>query len=120
LPIALEVVETRCILRLEDDIDITCSGELKNMLIEALSSRKEVRVDLEGATDLDITIMQLLWAAALQARRSGASFAVLGVVPENIECAVRDAGFETFPVPMPVAVDPTNSPRAASLDGLDD
>jgi anti-anti-sigma factor len=100
LPLALEVLETQSILRLEGEIDIACSGELKTMMTDAISSRKPVLVDLSGATDLDVTAMQLLWAAAREAERSGSSFAVFGTLPVDIDRIFREAGFETFPVPM--------------------
>ena len=70
------------------------------MLMETISSRKELQVDLAHANRLDITAVQLLWAAAREAKQMGASFAVAGDVPENISCAVRDAGLECFLAPM--------------------
>ena len=108
MPIALDVVETQCILRLDGDIDIACSGELKAMIIEALSTHRPVVVDLAGATDLDVTAMQVLWAAARDAERSGISF-VAAVVPEMIAFTVREAGFEAFPVPMTPVVEHADS-----------
>ena len=116
MPLALEVLETQCILRLEGDIDIACSSELKTMITDAISSRKPVLVDLAGATDLDVTAMQLLWAAAREAERSGASFAVPGALPENIDRMFREAGLETFPVPMVPARQQANCAPAESDD----
>ncbi len=88
--------ETRDVIRLAGNVDINCAAELKRMLIETISSEKELRVDLANATDLDITAIQLLWAAAREADKLGVSFSVAGQVPENIRCAVRDAGFENL------------------------
>jgi hypothetical protein len=100
LSIAFEEGETRCVIRLEGDVDITCSDDLKRMLIEAISSRKELQVDLVRATDLDVTALQLLWAATCEAGRIAASVAVAGSVPDGIGTSVRDAGFKTFPIPV--------------------
>lgn len=120
MPLALDVVESQCVLRLEGDIDIACSGELKIMITEAISSRKPVLVDLASATDLDVTAMQLLWAAAREAERSGTSLAVAGALPEKIDRMLREAGFETFPVPMVTAGSQTNSTLAESPYTSDD
>lgn len=98
MSIALEEGETRSVIRLEGDIDITCSDELMRTLVEAISSQKELRVDLAGVTDLDVTAMQLFWAAAHEAEKRGISLAVTGQIPEAIRCAVREAGFENFPI----------------------
>jgi anti-anti-sigma factor len=114
LPLALEVLETHCILRLEGDIDIACSGELKTMITEAILSRKRVLLDLAGATDLDVTAMQLFWAAAREAERAGTPLTVAGALPENIALMVREAGFETFPVPTVSAGPQANSTLAES------
>jgi len=56
-------------------------------------------VDLEHTTELDVTALQLLWAAERKARASGMGFSLLGRVREEISVALSDAGFETFPIP---------------------
>jgi anti-anti-sigma regulatory factor len=99
LSIAIENSATSCVVRLEGDIDVTCSTELKRTLIEAISSGKEVQVDLAQAGDLDVTAIQLLWAAGREAEKAAVSFAVSPRdVPENVHRAVCEAGFENFPV----------------------
>jgi anti-anti-sigma regulatory factor len=112
LPIAVYEGRTRCVIRLEGDIGITCSDELKRTLIEAISTRKELQVDLARTTDLDVTAIQLLWAATREAERLGASFRVADHVPEKIIGTVRDAGFEEFPVPVIPQVEQENSTSA--------
>jgi anti-anti-sigma regulatory factor len=119
LPIAFYEGRTRCVIRLEGDIDITCSDELKRTLIEAISTRKELQVDLARATDLDVTAIQLLWAATREAKSLGASFGVAGQVPENIINTVREAGFEKFPVPMSPQVEQENS-TASPVESVND
>lgn len=99
MPITLEDGDAVSVIRLEGDLDISCSDELKRVLLEAISLRKELQLDVARATDLDITSIQLLWAAAREVEKSGMSFVVAGEIPENVGCAVREAGFENFPVP---------------------
>ena len=69
--------------------------ELKALLIEALASGGDIRLDLRSVEDLDITAMQLLWGAAREANRAGSKFDA--AVPEAVAIAAREAGFEHFP-----------------------
>ena len=83
-------------LRLEGAIDIGCASELKSLLTEALGSSRDLRVSLEGATYLDVTAVQLLWAASEEARRSAIAFAISDVAPEAVTAALAEAGFTSF------------------------
>jgi anti-anti-sigma factor len=96
--ITLEQSEAGCCVRLEGEIDIGCAGELKKILIQALESGNAVQVGLEGAAGLDVTAMQLLWAADREARKRGGGLAMRGPMPEQIARAVAEAGWEEFPV----------------------
>jgi anti-anti-sigma factor len=100
---------TGCVLKLEGEIDVSCSAELKRGLIEAISSGKEVQLDLAQASDLDVTAIQLLWAARREAEKTGVSFVVAGDVPENIGRAVCEAGFENSPLAVTPMVAPANT-----------
>ena len=100
MPITLDQNEALCLIRLEGDIDIASAIELKKLLIEALASGKEMRVDLERVIELDLTALQLFWAAEREARGKGTGFRLAGRVPEVIAVALGDAGFEKFPIPM--------------------
>jgi hypothetical protein len=71
--------------------------ELKNVLLLALQSGKEICLDLEKATELDITALQLFWAAQRGAIESGSRFNVAGDTPESILNGALEAGFEKFP-----------------------
>ena len=72
------------------------AGELKALLLKALESGRPVRVALEGTTGLDVTAMQLLYAARRAAKASGVSFAYQGQAPERISAALAHAGLEKF------------------------
>jgi anti-anti-sigma factor len=96
--ITLEQSETLSVIRLEGLIDISCAAELKKLLLQAFANGKEMRVSLERAGDLDVTAVQLLWAAVREARKSGVGFTFAGVMPKEIAATLADAGFEKFPV----------------------
>jgi anti-anti-sigma regulatory factor len=86
------------LIRLEGEIKIASAAGLRTLLLQALASGKELRFDMEQATELDVTALQLLWATGREARRSGTGCTLRGRVPEDILSAAIAAGFETFPV----------------------
>jgi anti-anti-sigma regulatory factor len=98
VPVILEDSEALSVIRLDGSVGIASAAELKKLLLQTLESGKEVRVSLERATDLDVTAVQLLWAAGCEAKRSGVRFTFLETVPEDISIALGDAGFEKFSV----------------------
>ena len=94
MPVTLEENDASSRIRLEGAIDIDCAAELKALLLQALNSGKELRLEIEAATHLDVTAIQLLWAAKREAARSGAPLALSAPAPEEIAAALREAGFE--------------------------
>lgn len=88
--------EPHCVLRLEGDFGIGGAAELKRKLVEALASEQGVELDMALAGDLDITAIQLIWAAAREAERLGTSLSVTGLAQEGTRSAFIDTGFENF------------------------
>jgi len=72
---------------------------LKTVVLQALSSETKTVLNLEHATVLDITALQLLWAAEKQARSAGRQFWRMGELPPEVATATAEAGFTEFPVP---------------------
>jgi anti-anti-sigma factor len=97
MAVNLDQSEALCVIRLDGEINIGSAAELKKLLLQALATGRELRIDLEHATELDVTALQLLWAAEREARGSSRGFTLAGRVPEEISAAVVDAGLETFP-----------------------
>jgi hypothetical protein len=79
LPVTLEQDGALSRIRLEGAIDIGCAQVL-----------------LADATDLDVTAVELLWAARREARASTVGFAFEGQAPEPVSVALAEAGFERF------------------------
>jgi anti-anti-sigma factor len=92
---AIQNGETRCLLELEGDVDISSSAELKDVMMAAIASRKELAIDLHLATDLDLTAVQLLWAARREAKDNGTVFALVKV-PAIFSRVLQDMGMENF------------------------
>lgn len=98
MPVRLDPSEAPGIIRLEGEIDIGCAADLRAVLEKALSARNETRISLATATGIDVTAVQLLWAAEREARATGMVLALEGPVPEVLRSTLREAGFERFPL----------------------
>ncbi len=111
--------EPPCVLRLEGDFAIGGAAELKGRLLEALSSGQGLELDMALAGDMDITTIQLIWAAAHEAERLGTSFEMTGLVPEGIRSTFIDAGFASF-LALVSSGDAFQEPPATRTEGGDD
>lgn len=100
MPVTLEQSEAVCLIRLQGEINISSAAEFKTVLLQALASGKGLQVELERATEMDVTAIQLLWAAGRRAKTSGVGFGLIKKVPENIAAAWSEAGFENFAIPL--------------------
>jgi len=98
VPVTFEQNDVVSLIRLEGAVDVGCAADLKALLVERLKSGSEVRVSLEEATVLDVTAIQLLWAASREAKKLGVTFALEGQAPGTVQAAFAPAGVE-FPVP---------------------
>jgi len=97
VPLILEQNDAARVVRLQGAIDIGCAAELKELLVELLKTGPALRVSLEEATGLDVTAVQLLWAAAREAKQAGVEFAYEGQAPETVQFALAQAGLGKFP-----------------------
>lgn len=98
MSVALDQGETLCVVRLEGEINIASAAALKAALLEALALETELRIDLERATEVDLTALQLLWAAQRQALQSGKSMTMSESLAEPVVLAAREVAFEEFPL----------------------
>jgi ABC-type transporter Mla MlaB component len=94
----------KALLRLSGDVNVASAAELKQLLVQAFSTGKEVQLDLSAAATLDIAAIQLLWAAARHAEKTATALTVAEIVPEAILNGLRDAGFVHFPVTIDTEV----------------
>ena len=99
MALIMERQEFQSLIRLEGEFSVTSAAELKDLLLEGLASGKHLLLDLEHAEEIDITSMQLLWAAGREADRAGTGMAVR--VSDAAAAAAREAGFERFPGLIP-------------------
>jgi len=86
-------------IELEGAVDISVAAELRRRLVEALGSGNELRVSLARVTEMDVTAVQLLWAATREAQAAGIEFAFEGQMQEPVLAMLAESGIEKFPVP---------------------
>ncbi len=103
MPVTYEEGSAVITLRLEAEVGIGDAPELKRILLHALTAEKELRVNVETATSLDVTVFQLLRAAASQAQAAGLKIYREGPVAEKISAAYADAGLGKFPLDLQVS-----------------
>ncbi len=96
MAITLDENELRIVVALEGTIDVSSASELKATLLKALGVGKEVCISLDAATYLDVTAVQLLWAAERQARESGAAFQFSKHSSDLVTITLAQAGFPSF------------------------
>jgi anti-anti-sigma regulatory factor len=99
VPFTVEQTESSSILQLQGTVDIASAAELKQILTDELGPGKSLRVSLSNSTGLDVTAVQLLYAAHRAAKATGTDFAYQGQLPEQVVSALTQAGFENFPIP---------------------
>lgn len=95
MPVAVERQKGRSLIRITGEATVTCVAELKSILLDALAMKQDLQLDLQGVEEIDIPVLQLLWAAAREAECSGVRIAVDSSAA--VDQAARDAGFAGFP-----------------------
>ena len=80
-------------LRLVGSMTIGQASELKELLVAALGEASEVRVDVSGISEIDLTGLQLLGASHRSALSSGKKFCVEAGGNRNYLDTVASAGF---------------------------
>jgi anti-anti-sigma regulatory factor len=89
----------RCI-RLDDVVDIAQAADLKQILMEAIGSFESVRIEVSGASAIDVTAVQLLWAALSHASSTGKDLAIEGPWNEEIVRSLSCTGISPILLSM--------------------
>jgi len=95
LSVTMQRSESDLLIRLEDAVNVTSAEELKSLLLEGLVSGRDLYLDLERVEEIDVTVMQLLWAAGREADRKG--IRMVTRVSQAATAAACELGFERFP-----------------------
>lgn len=87
-----------CRFQFEGSVDVSQAAELKKELVACIERGDEIRFNFEKAVHLDVTAVQLLWAASLEAQRRQVHASIEGELPRAILFSLSDVGFEKFPI----------------------
>lgn len=98
MPIEAEQNAQLNTIRLEGPIDIAAAAELKKALAEAIERGGALQLSLENVSCMDVTAVQLLWAAGRAARRAGVEIRLEGPLPDIVSSQLAEAGFSGFPL----------------------
>jgi len=94
----VEQTEAMFLIHLDGELTISIAPELKQIILRGLASAQTLSFDLQDVSEVDITALQLLWAARREARALGLQTAISRQVTDCVLSAGVDAGFETFPM----------------------
>jgi len=90
--IALGQADHSSLIRLDGVVDISAAAELKAALLRAIEVGDEIRVSVNEAAELDVTALQLIWAAAREARLKSVGFALAWKAPESVRSFLASTG----------------------------
>jgi len=93
MAIALKQLDDATRMDIDGVLDISIAEELKSDLLSAVATPL-VRVDLSAVTYLDVTAIQLLWAAQHAAELKDVPLVFEASIPDSVRTALRDAGFQ--------------------------
>lgn len=94
MPVTLEQNDAVNLIRLEGAVDISSAGELKQLQLLALETGGEMHVAVDRLTSLDVTAIELLWAAEREASKNDIGFSFDGSPPAEVVSALGEAGLE--------------------------
>jgi anti-anti-sigma regulatory factor len=97
MPVTLKLGKEKSALCLDGQIDIGSAAELKQALLDALSAGKKMSVSLARVTDLDVTAVQLFWAARREAQTAGIAFVFDKREPQEVTASLAEVGLDLCP-----------------------
>jgi anti-anti-sigma regulatory factor len=78
---------------LEKTCSIDSVTDLTNQIFEALTTSNRIEFDLSGVSELELPVIQVLYAAAQTAGSAGGSINLVGVIRESVATRLQVSGF---------------------------
>lgn len=80
-------------ITLSGRLTIERAPEFKDLFLNALDAGMDFDVDMTAVESVDVTFLQVLWAAYKSAEKRGLCISVAGPIPENLKETAALAGF---------------------------
>lgn len=81
------------VVKLDGRLTVERIVAIKDTLLKQLEAHDNLVVDCGGATDIDVSFLQLLYAANRACESRGNRLSLAGRCPEPMRKVLRDAGF---------------------------
>lgn len=95
MTVTTQLQDTNCTIRLEGELTLSTAIELRQALLEQLSSGRRLNLELRDVTAMDIAAIQLLWSVGRGLGETGTCIPV--ELSEAAAGAVREAGIVRIP-----------------------
>jgi len=95
MPVNVERRELDWSIGLEGPMTVTSAADVRKTLMEWLAAGRDLELDLARTDEIDVTIMQLLWAAAREG--AGRGMKLSGRASLSAARNLREAGFLEAP-----------------------
>ena len=83
--------ESSSVITLATKVKVAQAAEFKSILIAALQEKKPIRVDMSDLNELDVSIIQLLYAAKNKAKDNDIDFDIFPL-SESVKDTLRSSG----------------------------
>ncbi len=83
----------KSILNLEGELTIINASELKNILLDAIDKSKDIELNLDKVTNVDLSCLQLFCSAHRTSLKLDIHLSINSNHPDVFNNAVRDAAF---------------------------
>ncbi len=74
-------------------LTIESASELRKILVNSISKAGHVVLEIGNVTEMDLSCLQLFYAAHKRAKETGKGFSLKGGCPDVFKKAVEDAGY---------------------------
>ena len=85
--------EEKTVLKLEGELTVFNSAEIKNLYSELFDNSNELVVDHSSATDFDFSYLQLITAALIKNEKEGKKLNLTENLPAGLIEIINDSGF---------------------------
>jgi anti-anti-sigma regulatory factor len=86
-------IDAKRVLRFDGSLTLPRAETIRSILAAALDEGAPIAIDCDGATEVDVSFIQLLLAARRSAAHRGASFALAAPAAGTLRAALERGGF---------------------------